>query len=119
MDLLETNSSRQSIQKYIDNNIPLYLVIQKGIDVVCKLIVVKCIEINEIDNNIWWMEYIEKYNRELSIIHNWNSEYCLFETEEETLNYMTSSLKSIMINADRKICTLVDRLKYVSTSKGR
>jgi hypothetical protein len=40
MNLLETNSNRQSIKYYIKEKVPLYLVIQKGIDVEYKVILI-------------------------------------------------------------------------------
>ena len=40
MNLFETNSNRQSIKYYIKEKVPLYLVIQKGIDVEYKVILI-------------------------------------------------------------------------------
>jgi hypothetical protein len=116
MNLFETNSNRQSIKYYIKEKVPLYLVIQKGIEVECKVIFIKSFMINETDNNIWWMYYIEKENKYCYTIHSYDSKYiALCESEEEALSYMISSLKSIMINVDRKICELSDKLTYIST----
>jgi len=110
MNLFETNSNRQSIKYYIKEKVPLYLVIQKGIDVEYKVIVVQSFIINEHDD-IWWMSYIEKENKYYHIIHSYNSKYiALCESEEEALQYMIGSLKSIMINVDRKICELSEKL---------
>jgi hypothetical protein len=113
MNLLETNSDRQSIKYYIKEKVPLYLVIQKGIDVEYKVILIKSFTVNEHDNNIWWMSYIE--NKYFYTMHSYDSKYiALCESEEEALQYMISSLKSIMINVDRKICELSDKLMYIS-----
>ena len=115
MNLFETNSNRQSIKYYIKEKVPLYLVIQKGIEVEYKVIVVQSFIINEHDD-IWWMSYIEKENKYYHTIYSYNSKYiALCESEEEALPYMISSLKSIMINVDRKICELSDKLTYIST----
>jgi hypothetical protein len=95
MNLFETNSNRQSIKYYI------------------KEIVVQSFIINEHDD-IWWMSYIKKENKyyhRIHLIHSYNSKYiALCESEEEALQYMIGSLKSIMINVDRKICELSEKL---------
>jgi hypothetical protein len=118
MNLFETNSNRQSIKYYIKEKVPLYLVIQKGIDVEYKVILIKSFMINEHDNNIWWMSYIEKENKYCYIMHSYDSKYiALCKTEEEALRYMISSLLSIIVNVDKRTCALVDRLKYISTSR--
>jgi hypothetical protein len=109
MDLFETNSNRQSIKYYIKEKVPLYLVIQKGIDVEYKVILIKSFMINEINNAVWWMEYTEKGKSGLRITHNWKHQYSLFENEKEALEYVILSLKKVVIEANKKIGVFIDK----------